>query len=76
MTLETLERILYDLTYENGLTFGMCGTATAGQRAMLVDAINAHESHNRPREIFISKTSKPLDCYGPPLDGRGKGELR
>ncbi len=76
MTLETLEQILYNLTYENGLTFGMCGNASSEQKQMLVDAINAHESRNQPKEIFISKHSKPLDCYGVPLDGRGKGEIR
>lgn len=43
MTLETINRILYDLTYENGLTFGMCGNARDEQKQLLVERINKAE---------------------------------
>jgi len=40
MTIQDLDQILYALTYENGLTFGLCGNADESSKQGLVRLIN------------------------------------
>ena len=46
LTISELEQIFYNLTYENGVTFGMCGNASAEMKLSLLRAINNAVCYN------------------------------
>lgn len=50
ITADQLEQIFYKITYENGVTFGVCGNAGPKYWQRLCDTLNAHFSTEAPSE--------------------------
>lgn len=51
ITPEQLDQALYDVTYENGVTFGICGNADYTYKKQLADRLNKHFGEDSHSEL-------------------------